>query len=323
MRKVQGRRMGKHPDIIALGEPLYELSSTEEGDLGSAKSFQVGFGGDSSNFAVAAARSGGCVGYLTRLGADSFGDALIDLWEREGIDHSHVVRDKDAKTGIYFISRGNGEHSFTYYRADSAASRMQPGFFPDAYIAEAKLLHISGISQAISDSARATTIRAMEVARESGTLISYDTNLRLNLWPLEQARETIHHAASLCDIFLPSHDDVTRLTGLEDPKAIIDFYLELGVRTIVLKIGGEGALLAHEGGIEHVPGFPAEQVDASGAGDCFCGAFVAKLISGHSMRDSVRYACAAAAISVTGLGAVPSFPRQEAVKAKFPEVEGV
>lgn len=315
--------MGMTPDIISLGEPLYELCALEAGTLGRAKTYQAGFGGDSCNFAVAAARSGGRVGYLTRLGADAFGDAFIDLWAREGIDHAHVVRDRHAKTGIYFISHEREGHSFTYYRTDSAASRMQPGFFPQEYVANAKLLHISGISQAISASARATTVAAMELARRCGTLVSYDTNLRLDLWPLEQARETIHHAACLCDIFLPSHDDVTRLTGLDDPGQIIDFYLGLGVETIVMKMSGKGVILAYEGRIEHLPGFPLVQLDASGAGDCFCGAFATKLIGGNTLRDSARYACAAAALSVTGLGAVPSFPDEKTVREKFPEVVNV
>lgn len=309
-----------NPDIIALGEPLYELSALEAGDLGRIRTYQAGFGGDSCNFAVAAARSGGRVGYLTWLGADAFGDAFVDLWAREGIDHAHVLRDKSAKTGIYFISRGREGHRFIYYRTDSAASRMQPGFFPETYINDAKLLHISGISQAISKSACATTLAAMELARRAGTLVSYDTNLRLELWPLDQARETIHHSACLCDIFLPSYDDVTRLTGLEDPEKIIAFYLNLGVRTIVMKMSGKGVILAYEGRIEHLPGFPLVPLDASGAGDCFCGAFAAKLIGGNTLKDSARYACAAAAISVTGLGTVPSFPREEAVTEKFPQV---
>ena len=323
MRKRPAHRMGVSADIVALGEALYELCAIEEGGLERAKTYQAGFGGDSSNFAVAAARSGGRVGYLTRVGADAFGDALLALWAREGIDHAHVVRDAHAQTGVYFIARTEAGHAFTHYRADSAASRMQPGFFPREYVANAKLLHISGISQAISESACATTLAAMELARRCQTLVSYDSNLRLNLWPLEQARDTIHHAVSLCDIFLPSYDDVTKLTGLEDAEEIIDFYLTLGVPTVVMKMGGKGALLAHEGRIESFPGFPLAQVDASGAGDCFCGAFAAKLIDGNSLQDSVHYACAAAALSVTGLGTVRSFPRQEAVRARFPQVADI
>lgn len=305
------------PEIIALGEPLYELSSAEEGDLRTVRSFQVGYGGDTSNFAVAAARSGGSVGYLSRVGADPFGDALMDLWQREGIDHSHVDREVGGRTGIYFIARKDGDHSFTYYRADSAASRMAPDFIPREYVAGARLLHASGISQAISESACETVFAAMTVARESETLISYDTNLRTNLWPLERAREAIHHAATLCDILLPSYDDVALLTGREQPEDIIAFYLDLGVKTIILKMGDKGALLAHAGEIEHFPAFPSRLVDASGAGDCFCGAFAAEYISGASLEASIRYACAAAAISVTGIGAIPSIPDRDTVLARL------
>ncbi|MCU0564096.1 MAG: PfkB family carbohydrate kinase, partial [Desulfobacterales bacterium] len=116
------------PDIVSLGEPMLEFNAPEEGALSEVPGFSVGWGGDTSNFAVAASRAGGTVGYLTRLGADEFGDSFVNLWRQEGIDTTHVARDPQAATGIYFISRKGRQHHFTYYRRGSAASRMTPDF---------------------------------------------------------------------------------------------------------------------------------------------------------------------------------------------------
>ena len=104
------------PEIISLGEPMLEFNATEEGSLSEVEHFAVGWGGDTSNFAIAASRLGGSVGYLTRLGDDEFAESFIKLWQKEGIDTSQVVRDAKAPTGIYFISRKGNTHYFTYYR---------------------------------------------------------------------------------------------------------------------------------------------------------------------------------------------------------------
>ena len=108
--------------IIAIGEPMLEFNQVRDAD-GETR-YLPGFGGDTSNFAVAAARQGASVAYFTRLGADAFGDAFVDLWREEGIDTSLIVRDADSPTGIVFVTHSQAGHAFIYYRKDSAASRM-------------------------------------------------------------------------------------------------------------------------------------------------------------------------------------------------------
>src|SRR5699024_3608252 len=136
-------------------------------------------GGDTMNSAVAARRQGASVGYLTALGRDNFGQIVLDLLTHEGIDAGHVKRDDTAQTGIYFISYRDGEHRFDYRRRGSAASRMQPSDLPQAYISNARFLHVSGISQAISDTACDTVFTAPKLAREAGVATSAATHLRL------------------------------------------------------------------------------------------------------------------------------------------------
>ncbi|HVI88490.1 MAG TPA: sugar kinase, partial [Dongiaceae bacterium] len=177
------------PEIICLGEPMVEF--TRSAAAGAAaddtRLYQQGFGGDTSNTAIAAARQGASVGYITAIGRDDFGTALLELWHSEGVDASQVQRSATAKTGIYFITPHPSGRSFTYFREGSAASRMTPADMPADYIAGARLLHVSAISQAISASACDAVFRAIEIARSHQVLVSYDSNLRLNLWPLDRA----------------------------------------------------------------------------------------------------------------------------------------
>src|SRR5450631_1725478 len=137
-------------DIVAVGEPMIEFNQQ---DPDHPLDYRFGFGGDTSNFAVAAARQGARVAYITRIGGDPFGKALLNLWREEGVDVSGVTIDETASTGVYFVFHSPTGHSFTYLRAGSAASRMRPADVPIALIEQAKYLHVSGISQAISASA--------------------------------------------------------------------------------------------------------------------------------------------------------------------------
>ena len=259
-----------HPEIVSIGEPLLEFSADKPGPLGDARQFLVGFGGDTSNFSVAVTRLGGRAGYFTSLGDDEFGRAFLDLWDREKVDCRHVTLSASAPTGIYFISRmKDGGHDFTYYRKGSAASRLAPELLPEDYIRKAKVLHVTGISQGISDSASDLIMRSVAVAREAGVKISYDPNFRPKLWPLHKAREVIHRTMGQADLVFPSLEDAALLTGLKDPHEIIHYYLDLGPEVVVLKMGKEGAMMAsdHSSRVKPTRAFDVEAVDASGAGD--------------------------------------------------------
>jgi 2-dehydro-3-deoxygluconokinase len=144
--------------------------------------------------------------------------------------------------------------------------------------------------------------------------VSFDTNLRLRLWPLDRARACIHAAVGCSDIVFPSLDDARVLTGLEEPGAIADFYLRL-CPLVLLKLGPDGVLVATREGQQRIPGFRVEAVDATGAGDTFAGAFLARRARGESLDQAARYANAAAALSTQGYGAVAPIPREDAVMA--------
>lgn len=297
------------PDILCLGEPMLEFNQQPDGR------YLPGHGGDSSNCAIAAARQGARVGYLTRLGDDTFGDSFMELWAREGVDTQGVERSADGHTGIYFVTHGPAGHQFSYFRAGSAASRMTPDWLPRDLIAGARILHASGISQGISASAADTVFAAIDAARADGVKVSYDPNLRLRLWPIDRARAVIHAAMAQCDIALPGLDDAAQLTGLEEPDAIADFYLRLGAKVVALTLGSAGVLVATADERRRIAGYKVDAVDATGAGDTFDGAFLAELAAGRDVFAAARYANAAAALSTRGYGAVAPMPRRSEVEA--------
>jgi len=304
--------MSTSPDIVSLGEPLIEFNRPKEGD---GRTWLQGFGGDSQNVAIAAARQGASAGYLTSVGQDWMGDAFLELWRSEGVDASRVSRHPTAPTGVSFVTHSAAGHKFDYLRKNSAASLMEPVGLAADYIAGAKFFHLSAIGQAISDSARQTCAAAVDAARKAGVKVSYDTNLRLRLWDLDTARATIHATMARCDIALPSLDDSQQLTGLAKPEDIADFYLGLGAPLVALKMGSEGALIASRDGRLHVPPHRVNAVDATGAGDTFDGAFLARLLAGDGVEAAARYANVAAALSTLGYGAVTPIPRKDEVMA--------
>ncbi len=298
--------MKSSPDIVCLGEPLIEFNRPKDGD---GRTWLQGFGGDSQNVAIAAARQGASTGYLTSVGEDWMGDAFLDLWKSEAVDASRVTRHPKAPTGVVFVTHSAAGHKFDYLRKNSAASLMTPDTLAADYIAGARVFHLSAIGQAISDSARQTCDAAIDAARKAGVKVSYDTNLRLRLWELDVAREVIDATIARCDIALPSLDDSRQLTGLEEPEAIAAYYLGLGAPLVALKMGAEGSLIATREGQTRIAPHKVEAVDATGAGDTFDGTFLTRLLAGDDPETAALYANVAAALSTTGYGAVTSMPR--------------
>jgi 2-dehydro-3-deoxygluconokinase len=302
------------PLLACIGEPMLEFSQLpDQGD--GRRLYLEGFGGDTSNAAVAAARQGIGVAYLTAIGRDPAGARFLDLWQREGIDVSGVVQSAERPTAVYFVTHADAGHAFLYFRGNSAASAYGPADVRETLVRGARMLHASGISQGISASAADAVFHAIGIARAAGVRVCYDTNYRPRLWPAARAAAVIHAAIAQADVALPSLDDATALTGLTSPDAIADFYLRLGPSVVALKLGAEGVLLATPERRLRIPAHPCAAIDATGAGDTFAGSFLARLILGDAPEQAARYAVVAAALKCEGFGAVAPIPRADAVLA--------
>jgi 2-dehydro-3-deoxygluconokinase len=300
-------------DLLCMGEPMLEFSQLPVGADG-VQHYLEGFGGDTSNAAVAAARQGASVGYVSALGVDMPGDRFMALWAREGVDTSCVLRTDRYQTGVYFVTHDAAGHHFLHYRTGSAASMYSVADVAAAAIAAARILYVSGISQGISAAACDAVFAAIEVASRHGVSVAYDTNYRPRLWPPARAAAVMHEAMRSVTYALPGLDDVQVLTGLTDPDAMLDFSLRLGPKVVVLRMGAAGAYLATPNQRVRIPAYPVVAVDATGAGDAFCGSFLARILVGDEPEPAARYASVAAALACTGYGAVGPIPTAQVVR---------
>jgi 2-dehydro-3-deoxygluconokinase len=299
-------------DVLSIGEPMIEFANISTN--GGQSTYLQGFGGDTSNFVISVARQGNKVVYLTKIGNDYFGKMFLALWNKNNVDTNNVLTSNKAHTGVYFITYNNGKHEFSYLRKNSAASLFQPKEIPEKVIRNSKVLHVSGISQAISLSMRNTIDKAIEIALINKKIIVYDPNIRLKLWNIDEAKKVIFKTVKKVDIFMPSLEDATALTKLQDPLKIVDYFLKLGVKTVLLKLGSKGVLVANNLKRELIKGYKVKTVDQTGAGDTFDGAFVSQYLLTNDIFLSAKYANAAAALSTLGYGAVSPIPTRKQVE---------
>ena len=301
-------------DILGIGEPLIEMVRLPE-TIRERPAYVQGFGGDTSTTMIAAARQGARAGYITAVGDDMFGDAFFGLWQREGVDAHHVLRRKGDPTGVCFIDPDPAGRRFTYARRGSAARLYAPRDLPEAAISQARVLHLSGITLAISQTMREAALRAIDVAHDSGVRVSLDLNIRPALWSMDTAREVMDRAARKADIVFPSDDEAGMLFGITDPDAIADLYLERGAGIVAVKQGAKGSLVATSGERFFVPPAQSSPVDSAGAGDSYAGSFLAYFLETGELRLSAARAARVAAGTVGGLGAVEPIPRRAEVLA--------
>lgn len=305
---------GSRPlDLIGLGECMVEFHAPES--LGHAPSLTRAYGGDVLNALVSAARLGGRTGFITRVGQDPFGPSLLSCWQAEGIDTSHAPL-VPGENGVYFISLGpGGEREFTYRRAGSAASALTAEEVDPGYVASSRALLLSGITQALSDSAQAATLHAAQLAREAGTLVAFDPNYRPGLWAVRggagAARAALAELLPHVDLLLPSFP----ADGLFLPGAATDAAQAAGAfgrlaPVVALKAGAGGAWLCSPQcspeGVVHTPAEPDVQVvDTTGAGDAWNGAFLAGLLDRQPLTRALRLANITAARKLRFRGAIP------------------
>ncbi|MDP9845789.1 sugar kinase [Streptosporangium lutulentum] len=287
-------------DVVVLGEPLVEFSADHA--LTEARTFHLSFSGDALNASVAAAAQGARVALVTRVGTDEFGERLIHFADGHGVDSRWMTRG-EGSTGAYVIGADpSGERAFVYLRHGSAASRMGPQDVDRSPVATARVVLLSGIAAAISDSCAQAVRHAAAAA--SGRIV-YDPNFRSRLTTAEDAASVLRDVAphsALVKISCPG--DSGPLLGLTDPYEVARACLRLGASAVAVTLGENGVLLA-EGGGEPVPipAFRAELiVDQTGAGDVLAGTACAFLSRGSSPADAIRAGMAASAISLSGRG---------------------
>lgn len=278
-------------DVVTVGEAMVLFAAQQPGPLEEVEVFARAVAGAELNVAVGLRRLGLRVGYVSRLGRDSFGRHLSSVMDREGIDRRHVVVDDAHPTGFMLKSRTDdgSDPRVEYFRRNSAASHLSTIDNPTAYCARSRHLHLTGVCVAISESARELVFRMAADARSAGRSVSFDPNLRPSLWPSQQAMiDCLNQLAAHGDWVMPGLAEGRLLTGLESPEAIADFYLGLGATRVVVKLGADGAFFASAAERGFVPGVPvARVVDTVGAGDGFAVGVISGLLEGLAFAEAV------------------------------------
>jgi len=304
-------------DIITFGETMALMLPQQGKGIEHAKTFESSFGGAESNVAIGLARLGVRSGWFGRLGDDPLGRTMLKSIRGEGVDVSRAALVEGEPTGLMLRDAAWGRSSVYYYRKLSAASKMTPADLDEDYIKQAKVLHVTGITPALSASCRETVFAAVEMARRHGVAVSFDPNLRLKLWSLEEAKPVLSRLAEAADYYLPGYDELQLLYGTDDVDAILAELRKLKAVSIVKGASNE-TWIVEKDRLERVPFFPVKQVvDTVGAGDGFCAGFLAGIARGESLIEAVRVGSLVGSLVVQGVGDWESIPPRAIVEAEL------
>lgn len=299
---------------LLIGEPMGLLIAEQEGALEDVNTWSLAVAGAEFNVAVGLRRLGHEVSYLTKLGNDPFGKRIIKTMDANGISTKHIITSSDRRTGFMLKgSTSHGDPAIFYFRAGSAASTLSPEDVSDLDFSQFSLVHMTGITPALSPSTREMCLYVAKRAREAGAFLSFDPNLRPQLWQSEEAmRDFINGFAVQCDLFLPGIKEGVVLAGIDDPVALAAHYRELGCKNVVVKTGPSGAYFDTDEGTGTVAGFRVEKVvDTVGAGDGFAAGVLSGRLEGLSWEESVRRGNAVGAIQVMSKGDNDGLPTTE------------
>lgn len=304
-------------EVITLGETMVMFSPEQNGPLRYVQRFQKRIAGTESNVAIGLVRLGHEVSWISRVGNDEFGQFLLHEIRGEGVNVAPVKIDPEASTGLMFKEVQEGrETRVTYYRKDSAASRLTPADLEESYFQKAQLLHLTGITPALSDSCLKTVQAALRLARKYGLTISFDPNIRLKLWNEDQAKKVLNPLIDQVDIIFPGLEEAQLLLGAGEPEILLKRFLERGVKVVALKAGSQGTWVASSTEKYRIPIFKVQGViDPVGAGDAFAAGFLAGFLEDKPLEECGRLANAMGAMAVTTAGDFEGLPNRSQLEA--------
>ncbi len=285
------------------------------GPLRHCERFTRALAGAESNAAIGIRRLGHSAAWISRVGDDEFGRYVLATLRGEGVDVTWAGRDPEAPTGIMFKERRAGADSrVVYYRAGSAASRLDAGDVPEAAFPGARWLHLTGITAALGAGPRRAVGRALDLARRYGLRVSFDPNYRSSLWPVEVARSVLWELACRCDVLFLGTDESRILFDTDVPAAVAKAACEAGVRFGALKRGAEGAVLWDGPALTEIPARPVPAIEPTGAGDAFAAGCIAGLLDGRPPAECARLGAICGALACTVLGDWEGAPERDVAK---------
>ncbi|MFK3711975.1 sugar kinase [Leclercia adecarboxylata] len=303
-------------DVITIGEAMAMFVATNTGELSAVDHFIKRVAGAELNVATGLARLGLKVGWVSRVGNDSFGQFVLDTLKKEGIETAGVTLDGRYPTGFQLKSKvtDGTDPIVEYFRKGSAASHLSVEDFNPIWFTTARHLHLSGVAAALSASSYALLDHAAGAMKAAGKTISFDPNLRPVLWKSEaEMVEKLNHLAFQADWVLPGVKEGQILTGEKTPEGIADFYLNRGVKAVILKTGADGAWFkTAEGEQGAVAAIKVENVvDTVGAGDGFAVGVVSALLEGKTLQQAITRGNIIGSLAIQVQGDSEGLPTRE------------
>lgn len=306
-------------DVVTYGEAMAMFVANATGDLATVGQFTKRVAGADLNVAIGLSRLGFRVGWMSRIGNDSFGRYVLDVLAAEGIDARRVTVDERYPTGFQLKGKcdDGSDPAVEYFRKGSAASHLSLDDYAADYVLGARHLHLTGVAPAISATSRELAFHMAREMRAAGKTISFDPNLRPTLWPSREAMtDALNALAELADWVLPGVSEGMTLTGHAKPEDIAAFYLDRGAKGVIVKLGAHGAYFrtADDEGI--VPAMPvANVVDTVGAGDGFAVGVISALLEGCGMRNAIARGNRIGALAIQVIGDSEGLPTRAALDA--------
>jgi 2-dehydro-3-deoxygluconokinase len=298
------------PYLLTLGETMALLKAEQPGPLAHASTMSLGIGGSESNVAIGIQRLGGNAVWCGRVGDDALGILVAREIRAEGVT-VRAITDPGAPTGLMLKERRTAvTQSVSYYRAGSAGSRLEPADLDAKLIAGAAVLHLSGITPALSATAAATVFAAIEIARAAGVTISFDLNYRANLWAADAAGIVYRDIIPLVDVVFAGDDEAAIAVGSAEPAELARRLAELGPAQAVIKLGHLGAEAQIAGESFRQSAIPITPVDTVGAGDAFVAGYLAEHLLGSAPADRLALAVTTGAFACLAPGDWEGLPRR-------------
>ena len=287
-------------DLLTYGETMGLLDAERVGPLRLGGRMRLSMAGAESTVAIGVTRLGGSARWVGVVGDDEVGALIMRVLRAEGVQADGVAVVEDVPTGLLLKERRSaGVSRVTYYRRGLAGSSLRPAQVDPGDVAGAKILHLSGITPALSASAREAVFTALDLARPAGTTVCVDLNYRSGLWTPEEAGPVLAAMVARADIVLATADEAALLLGESADAADAARRLSgLGPALSVVKRGADGAVACDDGRIRDVAPDPADVVDPVGAGDAFAAGLLADLALGRPVAQALRTAASVAAVNV-------------------------
>ena len=305
--------MDSKVDIAIIGECLIELSAN--GTLADTSTLNKYFGGDTVTTAVAIARLGGNVTYVTKVGNDGFSEFILSSLRKEGIDTS-LIKASDEQNGMYIVSRTPEKNELLYYKRKTAAAKLSIEDLPEDCIKKLKLIYSTGVVQSLSACSRELVREAFKIAKENDVLTAYDPNYTSCFMNSADTKEYFEEIVDYTDIiFLSLKNDAVKLYEIDSMEKVMKYFWDKGVKIVVVKSHVDnGYYTGYKGEISFTNFYNTQKaIDITASGDVFNGGFLYALTNGHTPVEATKFAAVVSGLQTQNYGAIQAIPYKNAV----------